>query len=290
VKLPVNHSEYRDSQNLSRSDLRTIANSPALYHAMQRGEVERRAPSAAMQFGTMLDELVTGGIMPQLPPHKLIPDALLSRSGTKGTDAARQFIADNPSVRCVTRSEQDAMHKEHAELTTRLNRCLDSLASHKYAHALLTDSDRKYQFPLYWTDNATCVGVKSLPDLVIPGKCILDLKTTADTSPRAFMNSSYKFWYDVQAFMFQEGWRVIYGTHLPVVFVLVRNEEPYNCEVYEVDNDYTMHGGLRYTSALQTYVRCDENNEWVSDTHDQIVKVQTPSWWERAFFNERSGL
>lgn len=273
---------YFSNPALSRSDLRLIATNPALWWKQRNGLVPRPAPSKEMAFGSALDAMLCDGKGPDpLPPNWVqIPDSVLASNGARAGGKYKEWLSQYDGLDCVllTQRDIDRLRAESAEQRKALEACVESILGHTDAAALMTHVERMSQVSSKWMRDG--VAVKSLPDLVIPYCAVVDLKTSADVAAEWHVKSIRKYWYDCQAFMQREGHLRDTGKVLPVIHVVVRNVEPYDVAVYELDDDILESGEERTDHAIYRYKAMAASGVWQRPGHGQIIKLGRPRWWQ----------
>ena len=286
VESEIAVQDYFEMSAMGRSDLREIDEDPALYDLRRRGLAKPRPITEAMAFGSALAAYLTTGKGPDpLKGYRVVEfDSFRSNAAKE----ERKFLIENLGVdesMVITTTKAAALRGESKQQADRLEECVRQIRDTEEANKLILgciDRDPVYQPILAWEDESGA-DLKSLPDRVIPGLAIVDLKTTAKpNSVESFMKQSRDMWYSTQAHMMQKGWQVHDGELLPVIFVIVRSVEPFNVEIIQVDSDYLNHGERRMRRAIEWHAECRRSGKWVSRTHNQITPAKTPSYW----FNE----
>ena len=258
---------------LGRSDLKDIYNEPKLYDMRKRGLAKPRTQTEAMAFGSALDVWLCDGKGPDpLDGYIVLP---FDSFRTKAAKQAKQdaIEAGYTEAMIVTEGGAERLRCESEGQIKRLEVCANSIADNSKANPLLLgyqDAGPLTQETLTWTDGSG-VAVKSLPDRVVPGEAIVDLKCLAETSEQQFLKKSRNFWYPTQAYMMQKGWLEKTGEELPVLFVVVRNVEPFDVEVYQASPGYIQHGQAMFNAAIERYQECKKTGVWESPTSGEIV-------------------
>jgi hypothetical protein len=273
------HIDYHDSHHLSRSDLRAIHRDIAEWHARLEGLLPPIETTPAMQWGIDLDRFICHEILPPIMPPGVteIPAAVLAKNGARSGNKWKEYAAENAGQRLMTAREiatySDAMGGRIRDIQA----CVAEIRGHAKADHLLFHPRANYQMELYWEE--TGLALKAMPDLVIDGLAIVDLKTSSDVSAEHFLSQSRRYWYDVQAYLCQRGYYKKTGNLLPVVFVVVLSRAPWTVEVYEVSEGIIEHGYQRYCAARNVYDRAINSGSYRSPTHGTVVKLEPPRFW-----------
>jgi hypothetical protein len=106
---------------------------------------------------------------------------------------------------------------------------------------------------------------------------IIDLKTTDDARPGAFLRQAMKLEYDLQAAMYQEGCRQFYGRSLPFYFVVVETQAPFGVMVHRAGDTLLEAGFQKWKKALAVYQHCAEQDSWPS-YHSALSVLEIPHW------------
>jgi len=127
------------------------------------------------------------------------------------------------------------------------------------------------------TEDGRTVPFRCRPDLLIPGRAIIDIKKTQDASPEGFAKSVANFGYHRQAFMYREAVRQATGELLPFLFCAVENSEPYACAWYSMSDEFYDIGKAEAMYALGLFADCVESRSWPTYTSD-LLDLVPPTW------------
>lgn len=278
----MSEQQYFDSDALGRSDLRGIYMSPETWYGQRIGTVARPKPSPSMVFGSALDFYLCNGKGPDPIPDGVMVIPFDSRR----SKAAKEMIAANPDVECITETEAEKLAGESYQQTMALMKCEQQIRDCPKAAALLYGAGCVHQQDYYWIDPDTGIELKSLPDVIKEGAAIVDLKTSADTTEYEFLRKVDRYWYDCQAHMMQAAHEAVTGDVLPVVFVVVRNTEPYDVELVAAPPWMLDTGRAKMRAAIARYQECESSGVWRSKTHNRIITPEQPRWWPSVEFTQ----
>lgn len=269
---------YFANPALSRSDLRMIATNPAKWWKQRQGLLPRDPPSKEMIFGSALDKLLCDGKGPDPLPENwvLITDEVLAKNGSRAGNAYREWVSQfaGANVVLLTQRDVDRLQADSVEQRKALECCVESVLGHKKAREYMFHQHAIRQRAM-WTDET-----KSLPDLIVPSHVVVDLKTSNDVEESHHLRSIRKYWYDLQAFMAQYHWCIECDEVLPVVHVVVRNCEPYDCAVYELGESIIDAGRKRYFQTLAQYYEMKESGIYQRQGHGQVITLEAPRYWQ----------
>jgi len=181
---------------------------------------------------------------------------------------------------------RDAQYAEnriplHYAQAAELTMMLKSLKEHEQAYTWLKQPGmREHSF--FWRDHETGIDCRCRPDLLaeVEGmRVLVDLKTTRDARPSAFLKSVVNYRYHVQNSFYTDGIEMVLG-EAPVTFMLVAIESsaPYAVAMYELDEDWLERGRIRYRDDLNRYREyLETQNKWVGYPAE-IELLQMPRW------------
>ncbi|MFW5871267.1 MAG: PD-(D/E)XK nuclease-like domain-containing protein [Verrucomicrobiota bacterium] len=123
------------------------------------------------------------------------------------------------------------------------------------------------------TKNVLC---KARLDMISPAG-LIDLKTTEDASPKAFMRSIANYGYHFQAAFYQRGFNKITGKEVPVYFVVVEKTMPFGVAVYAMPWSAIMAGNEVIETLLAEYADCLASDTWPGYL-DAVQELDLPHW------------
>lgn len=262
---PTDAEYFAATEWLSHSEFKLFAKSPALYerHVIRGVPVKT---NDSMDFGSEVDAAVfhpSGFAANVAVPSR--DD--LSPTGRKTGEKFKAFCEANAGKQIVKADEP-------------LARVLDSLHSHPEAIGVL-EAMGESQVAFRWESEVGGVKLNrraKLDKLPTGLPFIADLKTTKDPSPDSFAKDIVNLKYHTQAVWYQDAVESQYGQRPPFLIVAVQNCEPYDCEVYELDDDFIQLGRRTIDAKLAEFVACRAANRWRRESHGKIVKLSPPRW------------
>ena len=237
---------YHQSNGISRSALMEFKRSPYHYQKKYLLEHEPKEPTPAMVMGNLIHTLT---LEPALFDDEYIIMPKFDRRTTVGKAGYNAFQANLSGRICV--SEDDYTKAQAIALAVR---------EHELGGALLVDGIHVEQ-SIYFTHKATGIQCKARPDAML-GSVVVDLKTTADASFRAFQSSAYKFGYFLQAGMIHEALKSIDIQMDKFIFLAVEKELPYPLGIYTLDDEALDYGVNQFNELMNNMAFCLENNKW----------------------------
>jgi hypothetical protein len=180
-------AEYRAHPAINFSSLKHILTSPAHYMAALKREDKS---TESMQIGTALHAAWLEG--------KPFDHVVKPADHDGRTKEGKEWVAANKG-KLVLSTEDDA----------KLKRRLDALQSSKLASSLLAATDEREK--PFIVDIEDGQQLKALFDGA-GGWGFIDLKTTADNSPKAWGETVMRYHYDLQVALYSRVWKIAYMT------------------------------------------------------------------------------
>ena len=251
----TNDQYHADRSAVSCSILKQILRSPA--HMQAYREAENKETNSRL-IGNALHASV-------LEPEMFEQIYIEWRDGDRKSAKYNQFVTQNEGKSILKTDEM-----------TRILRMRDSIISFKeYPIGQLLQTGTN-ESSIIWTDPATGVRCKIRPDNLNP-YCILDLKTTDDARPFAFVRNCVRMMYDLQAAMYQEGVLQTTGEKRDFYFIAIEDEAPYSTWVHQASSGMLASGIEKFRKALEMYKTCLETGQYPSYALPSSV-IEWPSY------------
>ena len=237
---------------LSKSSLDQLHKSPAHFQAYIQGE--KKEPTASMVFGSLVHSVLF-----DQDDFAIMPSC--DRRTKEGKMLYEAFLETSEGKELIVTSEQH----EQALLIAQ------SVAKHPKAAALL--SEGVAEIPVFGQLGG--MPAKCKPDFHnTKFNVLVDLKTTNDASPTEFAKSVWNFRYHVQAAMYMD-----LTNAKRFFFIAVEKEAPFNCEIYELDEESIAIGRAEYLADIETYKKCLKTDNWHGYTEEAAIHViSLPAW------------
>ena len=251
-------------ESISRSALMDFIASPHRYYANHiNPKRPARTSTPAMQFGQAFHDFIleheSFNARYAIEPEKV----LLKDVGREKYDAFKARCNEIEMLNQVVLSNAD---------WGRLLDMNDALLNSK-AMELVTGGTFEQSY--FWEDEETGLVVKARPD-ILHANMIVDLKTCADASPRAFQASMVKGGYHVQGAMIQEAVRRVEGREIDTVInVAIETSYPYSIGIYIIDEVALSEGHYQFKKALVDLKHAIGHNVW-EDYGVQTLSL--PAW------------
>lgn len=272
IDLEYEPEEYREAIAVSQSDLKACWENPSLYYRQHIAkDLPRKKATSAQRWGTMCENYLRTGEL----CVEVIPQEALSASDSRAGKNWERW------KECHPRYDRAIRYCDADELIDTFNLVRSNIERHAMAYSILS-GDVTWSHRCQWSNEQWPLDFKAELDIVDESrKIVVDVKTTNDTSARAFRSSVFRYGYDVQAAQYLTGM-----THAgqdvfdqwDYLWLVIRNEEPYDVEVYRATPAVINYGARRRVEMIENYLRCVVSGEWVSATHGRVVDLDLPSY------------
>lgn len=197
------------------------------------------------------------------PSRRLLVGTALHDAVLRGNDYCREnyeFISEE--VNLTTKEGREKMAEAEKATGKTILRpsersvvkgCLNALRGEGLVQRALAAPGQKRELALV----APLEGVqcRCLADIVMPGKCLIDLKTTGWNRRDDFVNAIVAYGYASQAAMYVDLWHQISGDFLPFWFMCVTVRQPAAAWMLEITPEQLAFGREWYKTVLKLYNR-----------------------------------
>lgn len=224
--------EYFSRSGLSATVLKAFAKCPALAHV-------QRETTAPMILGS----LVHCAILEPEELDKRYQATSVDRRGTKAWAEAEESAEGRELVKLADFDQALQMR--------------DSVWSQPVASELLTGA--KTEVSAFW-ENDIGLNCKARADAVnVNLNALIDVKTTADASPREFARQYAKLSYGLQDVHYRQGFAANGLDAETMVFIAVESKPPYLVALYELGTDQLGAYQDRHSTLLWQYKQCKDS-------------------------------
>ena len=262
----MTHDEYHSLSAIGRSALVTFAQSPAhFWHQFLNPQAEPKTPTPAMLFGSAFHAYV-------LEPLEYKLKYVEAPSGSKVSKAYRQ-------------AEEKATAEKQILLPMGTNaQCHQlslALQDHPMAHKILSAQGFK-EATFLTACPETDLEVKCRVDCITDSGWVVDLKTTQNASPDAFVKTIANFQYHVQAGFYLDVVEWAVGERPKgFLFICVEKTAPHAVSVIRASDRMIAAGSRRARELLNQMADCFKrfgpDQPWPAYS-DDIVEVNLPAW------------
>lgn len=269
----VGHSEYHSSRTaISHSALETFRWSPALYRQNYLTTTPLPSDSAAFALGRALHVRL-------LEPEqwsKLVVVKPRWDARTKAGKIARESFERFLSRRLLDfYGDKDDLTVISADDEELVDGMVAGVLANPIAFTLLAEPGLREQAVRWPWSPATWLKCKF--DLLTDTDMVVDVKTAADPSPRAFAQAAGKYGYHRQAALYQDG--ALQGlersstTH---VYIVICKQPPHDCHVYRLGQRSLQAGRRQNELDLARLEQCRLADSWGVQT--EIVELDVAAW------------
>ena len=156
----------------------------------------------------------------------------------------------------------------------------DSVLANETAKGLLHECNTEVSS--YWIDRRSGVKCKARIDAMPPldsawGECLVDIKTTADASPREFQRSVHNFGYHRQDAHYLASTEDKVFPRERFLFICVEKTAPYCVAVYELDEDSLTLARSGLEKLLSRWAECEAEDHWPAYP-EGVQSLSLPAW------------
>lgn len=251
VNYDMPAEKYHAVDALSKSMMTKLLKSPAHYKAALE---ERQEPTKAMQIGTAVHAAV-------LEPHLY-----------------QQLVAVIPPDVDPRTKEGKAWKEQYKSrsivLTTPEDLEIQGIANSVRRHPFwdIIHLDHKIEASIFAEDEETGLPLKARPDMWVEDHTLVDIKTTDDASPDAFVRTITNFGYHIQA----AHYLAMTGAE-NFIFVAVERKAPYAVGIYRLDAEWVQMGEAQRRKAITILHECKAMDNWPAYP-TSTVTLSCPRW------------
>jgi hypothetical protein len=143
--------------------------------------------------------------------------------------------------------------------------------------AKLLRLDGESEHTITWQDHETGRMCKSRRDRWIQSRnLVLDIKTARDARPGPFANQALILGYHTQKAFYLDGHKAATGEDVRFAHIVVTNELPSSCAVYELHADDVALGHWTNLTAMLALADSDESDDWREPHEKGIHELRLP--------------
>lgn len=170
----------------------------------------------------------------------------------------------------------------------RVDAAAKAVLSHKRARSLVNDQGSP-EVSHFWSNPDHGIACKCRVDW--DANIPIDLKTTSDASPNAYVRSVVRLGYHRKLAHYLEGLRVVRGEPTRMAHIAVETSAPYRVAVYDIndkDEQGCSLGATQRNATLRQLREAIESGDWSEPWERQVNELKLPrfAWLEDDFFME----
>lgn len=173
----------------------------------------------------------------------------------------------------------------------------DAIYAHPMAEKILGVGGTAEQTAI-WKDRETGFLCKARADFIPPldKRSLVDFKTTANASARAFERSIINYGYARQGASYLDGFNASVAQHFTppengvyteevnvkyedFIIIAVEKEEPYHTEIYALGETFIERGRTKYKDLLKLHKECTEKKSFPHYTNEGITVLEAPPYY-----------
>jgi hypothetical protein len=262
----LSNEDYHADPAVSRSGIMTFLKSPYKYWSEYLNPYRPlKEPTKAMDFGTAFHSFVLE------PRSKFFDEYIIKPESVKLKDVGRvAYNAYKTKFDEVLNTNKIILSMDDYHILARM---YESIWNNKQAHELIEGAT--YESSYFWQCEHSGIMCKARPD-ILHHNIIVDLKTCADASSRAYQRAMVDGGYHIQGAMIREGIKQLTGKDISTVInICVEKTYPYEIAIKIISEDALEFGHKKFKQALLDIKHCIEYNKWES-YEPEIVNL--PSW------------
>ncbi len=265
INYHLSNAEYHAHPAVSSSQIKHILRTPAHFKASLETSKE---PTDAMRLGSLVHTLL---LEPHLVDDEYTVMPKFDRRTKQGKADYEAWLEHNSHKTAITAEQMD----------TAIN-MTDSLATSRVAQ-LLKVNETACEASIFYTDPATGIDCRVRPDFMIkpcdafPTGLIVDLKTTDNASPTAFMRTITNFGYHLSAAMYLDGYEAEFGVRPAYIWLVVERDAPYAVASYTPTDEMLERGKADLDRALATLRTCMDSDHYPAYS-SEIMAIDLPKW------------
>jgi len=261
----LSNNDYHSDPAISRSGVMMFADSPYKYWANYLNPNRPIKKSTdAMDLGSAFHTLILEPLLFQ-QLYFIKPTRVYLKYDGKDKYESYKRVCEK-----LENSDFMIIENEDYEKLLGMQR---ALKSHKEAWELIQNA--KYEQSYFWEDKESGMLCKARPD-ILHDNMIIDLKTCASASSRAYQRAMVDGGYHVQGAIIREAVREIEGNDIPnVINICIEKTYPYAIGIKIISESALDAGLMKFRSVLVDLKRCMADNSW-NDYQPETVDL--PGW------------
>jgi len=237
--------------HISASDIKSFLASPKVYWNNKYGNKERKEERHFV-MGSAFHELI-------LEPDQFSHNYYIGKKYDMRTTQGKQMNENN----LIEAKGRAIIFDTEFEL---IQGMAQSCTENKTLIELLKDSHR--ELSVYTIDSLTGLKIKVRPDSLSKNKStIVDIKTCLDSSKRSFRSDVYGYGYNISSAFYMD-----FIGRENYVFCAVEKKSPFQCSLYELDDEIVEQGRTSYRKALDLLKWSYDNDFWCDYNQFEILQ------------------
>ena len=256
-----------------------------IYHQRHRGLVSKSALDIVHANLSKYDAWIAGCLEEETSDALSFGDffhcALLEPDRFASTYVVEPSFGDcrktaNKDARDKWRTENEGRTPIAEHIDTAIRGMVKAVHAHPIAGKAVRDGVP--ELTLRWKDQDTGLECKSRSDYYVRArKMVVDVKSAADASEKAFTRAVANYRYHVQDALYRAGFAACGEPIQHFMFVVVEKAPPFDIATYVLDMDAIQSGHNAASRDMARLATALQNNEWPGYPVG-ITKLQLPPW------------
>jgi exodeoxyribonuclease VIII len=260
----ANADYHANETHRSCSRVKTLLDSPVLYHQRYIAKSLPPFSSAAMDHGTLLHRWMEEG-EDFLELLVVPPASTLTATGLVGKEAEKWAKNEAPQGAILVNP------KERAQILAEV----DAILSNPSAAELLSRPS-EHELSVYWEQDGH--RLKCRFDMLTSDGIVVDLKTTREGDILAdFPSAVARFRYHLQDAWYRCGMEAMGLESKPLHFIVISTAIPHDCQVVTLPPHVTAAGRQRMNEALAELRLREDLDWWLPEAHGEVVELSFPA-------------
>jgi hypothetical protein len=261
----ANDTYHANETHRSCSRVKTLLDSPVLYHQRYVAKTLPPFSSSATDHGTLMHTWLEFGDA-FLERLVVPPSETLTATGLVGKEALKWAEKEAPADAIVVSP------KERAQILAEVRAIKANPAA-----AELIASISEHEISAYWT-NADGDNLKCRFDALTADGLAIDLKTTREADILSgFWKSVIDFKYHLQDAWYRRGMEACGIEPAPLRFIVISTSLPHDCQVVTLPDAVVAEGQRLMDTALADLRLRESLDWWLPDAHGEVVELSFPA-------------
>lgn len=222
----------------------------------------KKEATAGMELGTAIHTAI---LEPDMFPQQYVVGLDLPKRKNADKEAHADFKLEHAGKTIITKDQKII-----------IDGCAASVLRHPKAKRLLSKGVAEQS--IFWKMEG--VDCKCRPDyttMIADMPVFVDLKTTADASPKGFQKAIVNFGYHISAAYYIEGGSKSGICPENFIFIAVEKEPPYAVGIYRATHEMLAEGRELFLKAIEMIAKCQATGNWIGYS-EEILDIDLPAW------------
>lgn len=286
IEPDMTNEEYHAHPNVGRSMADQHRQSRAEYHSIHvTKELPRKEPTKAMKLGSLFHTIYLEPERAEreqlaalsLPGFCIAP-AEINRRTKIGREQYAAFLESRPGEECVSNEVAEGKRDKVREFYAQGRHMALAVEKSEIAQRVLRGENKRTEVSYFWTDEQSGLPCKCRIDHDADNRPLLDFKSTFDPAPDTFSTQAARLGYHRQNEWYWRGYLACTGENKQFGFIVVRDSMPWECAVYELDEEAVELGRNQNRTIMNDLASSYRNDVWTNAWERKITKLSLPKF------------